>query len=300
MSVECVVKHATETIGEGPHWDDATQTLLYVDINSGDVHRYDPATNKDEKLHFDNTVSLVVPCRKGGYIISIGRTLARLDWDTKKVTTLVEVDQGTNNRFNDGKCDPKGRLWAGTMGHETAPAQPELHKGHLFSLDLDGKLKTHLDKISISNGLAWTEDKKTMYYIDSIPRQVYAFDYDIENGSIGNQRVAVDFTKKSMQELGFPDGMAIDTEGMIWVACFGAGKVVRFNPNTGEELRTINIPGMRTTSCCFGGKNLDELYVTCAKYHASEEELSKYPLSGSLFKVTGLGVKGFPAFVYEG
>ncbi|KAJ8305532.1 hypothetical protein KUTeg_016077 [Tegillarca granosa] len=243
MSVECVVKHATETIGEGPHWDDATQTLLYVDINSGDVHRYDPATNKDEKLHFDNTVSLVVPCRKGGYIISIGRTLARLDWDTKKVTMLVEVDQGTNNRFNDGKCDPKGRLWAGTMGHETAPAQPELHKGHLFSLDLDGKLKTHLDKIN---------------------------------------------------------GMAIDTEGMIWVACFGAGKVVRFNPNTGEELRTINIPGMRTTSCCFGGKNLDELYVTCAKYHASEEELSKYPLSGSLFKVTGLGVKGFPAFVYEG
>ncbi|XP_033737408.1 regucalcin-like [Pecten maximus] len=301
MSVEVVIKNGAKTTGEGPHWDDTTRSLLYVDILNGGVIRWNSVTGQQEAKHFDEPVSLVVPCRKGGYIIGMGRKLAHLDWDSGKVTVLHEVaPNGSNDRFNDGKCDSKGRLWAGTMGHETVPANPEREKGALFCLGLDGQLVRHVEKIDISNGLAWTEDNRTMYYIDSLPRKVYGFDYDINTGNISNQRTVVDFGEGTIDRLGFPDGMAIDTEGKIWVACYRVGKVVRFDPQTGEELRTIEFPALRTTSCCFGGKNLDELYVTCGRTGASEEELEKYPLSGSIFKVTGLGVKGYPASVYEG
>lgn len=170
--------------------------------------------------------------------------------------------------------------------------------GHLYCFDLDGKIKSHLDKLCISNGLCWTEDNKTMYFIDSTPQKVFAFDYNEDTCEISNQRVVVDFAKNP--ELGWPDGMTIDTEGMIWVACYKGAKVVRFDPKTGNELRSIPIPALRVTSCCFGGKNYDELYVTCATQDADESELSKYPLTGSVFRVTGLGVKGFPPNNYKG
>lgn len=299
MSVECLLKNVTHTVGEGPHWEESTQTLHYVDIQSGDLHRWNSVTGKDEVMHFDDDVSLVVPCSKGGYLISVGRTLCHFDWETKQTKVLTEAElKGTKNRFNDGKCDSKGRLWAGTMGYEDKSGNIEMEIGHLYSFDLEGKLKSHLDKLCISNGLCWTEDNKTMYFIDSIPRKVFAFDYNEENCEISNQRVAVDFAKDP--DLGGPDGMTIDTEGMIWVACYKGAKVVRFDPKTGNLLRSIPIPALRVTSCCFGGKDYDELYVTCATQDADEAEFSKYPLTGSVFKVTGLGVKGFPPNNYEG
>uniref|UniRef100_A0A194ANT4 Regucalcin n=1 Tax=Pinctada fucata TaxID=50426 RepID=A0A194ANT4_PINFU len=301
MSVSVAIKNATQTTGEGPHWDDVTQTLLYVDILCNDIHRWDPATGKDEKIHLDDTVGFVVPRRKGGVVAGVGKSLCHVEWDTGKVTKLHEVDQGTKNRFNDGKCDPRGRVWAGTMGYEAQPANPEKEMGSLFRLDLDGSLKACVDKINISNGLAWTEDQKTMYYIDSLPRKVFGFDYNVETGEISNRRAVVDFGgDDTIKTMGYPDGMTIDTEGKLWVACYSVGKVIRFDPKTGETLRTIEFPAMRTTSCIFGGPNLDELYVTCGVFGASDEEKTKYPLSGSVFKVTGLGVKGYPPTVYEG
>lgn len=300
VNVECILKNAATTIGEGPHWDESTQCLLHVDIHGNNVHRWNSVTGQDEKIHFDDSVGFVVPCRKGGCIIGLGRTLSHYDWDTKKTTVLHEVDKGTRNRFNDAKCDPTGRLWAGTMGF-ILPDEAELkveETGYLFTLESDGSLKKHLDDIHISNGLAWTRDRKTMYYIDSIPRKVFAFDYDAETGNIRNQRVAVDFAVKSLEEYGFPDGMAIDSDDMLWVAGFGSHKIMRFNPKTGEELTSVKFPTPKITSCCFGGKNFDDLYVTCAA-ETTEEDKKKYPLSGSVFRVTGLGVKGLPAPIYE-
>ncbi|XP_061175704.1 regucalcin-like [Saccostrea echinata] len=300
MAVECVIKNATKTVGEGPYWDDMTNTLLYVDIQENSIHRFNPETSVDDKIELEDTVGFVVPARKGGLIAGVGRCLVHVDWDTKKVTKLHEVEKGLKTRFNDGKCDPKGRVWAGTMG----PIDPDVVNmpkiGSLYCLDLDGSLHTMVKDVGISNGLAWTKDEKTMYYIDSTPRKIYRYDYDVTTGQISNQKVIVDNAGKPLNEFGFPDGMTIDTENKLWVACFFASKVARYDPQTGQQLQSVNIPAARITSCCFGGKNLDELYVTCSAHEVSEEEFQKYPLTGSVFRVKGLGIKGFKAQIYEG
>lgn len=300
MSVECVIKNAAKTVGEGPHWDSATNTLLYVDIYDNAIHRYNPASGSDEKIKLDGTVGFVVPAKKGGLIAGVGRCLVHVDWDTKRTTKLHEVDKGLETRFNDGKCDPRGRVWAGTMG-PVVPDVPNMKKiGSLYCLDLDGTLRTMIKDVGISNGLAWSEDGKSMYYIDSTPRQLYRYDFDPSTGSIDNKTVIVDNSGKSVPEFGLPDGMTLDTEGKAWVANFFSKKVVRYDTNTGEELQSVEFPATRITSCCFGGPDLDELYVTTSIHEAPEEEIKEYPLAGTLFRVKGLGVKGYPANVYEG
>ncbi|XP_013399374.1 regucalcin [Lingula anatina] len=304
-TVSVALKNAAKTIGEGPHWDDKNQTLYYVDILSGVVASWKPATGEESQIKLDNPLSLVVPSTKGDFIVSLGRKLVRLDWEKQEVTSvLAEVDQGTKNRFNDGKCDPSGRLWAGTMGYETVPAQPERQMGSLFSLSTGCTLAKHVDKIDISNGLAWSNDNTIMYYIDSVPRKVYAFDFDINAGAISNQRTAIDFNTQpegGLKEHGFPDGMCIDVEGKLWVACYKAGKVVRFDPVTAKQIQEVTFPAERITSCCFGGPNLDELYVTSGVQGCTEEELkNEQALAGSVFKVTGLGVKGTPCQNFQG
>ncbi|XP_062599704.1 regucalcin-like [Saccostrea cucullata] len=265
MAVECVIKNASKTVGEGPHWDDMTNTLLYVDIQENTIHRYNPETSVGDKIILEDTVGFAVPAKKGGLIAGVGRCLVHVDWDTKKVTKLHEVEKGLKTRFNDGKCDPRGRVWAGTMG----PIDPDVENmpkiGSLYCLDLDGSLHTMVKDLGKAN-----------------------------------QKVVVDNAGKSLPDFGFPDGMTIDTEGKLWVACFFASKVVRYDPETGQQLQAVNIPALRITSCCFGGKNLDELYVTCSAHEVSEEEFKKYPLTGSIFKVKGLGVKGSKAQIYEG
>ncbi|CAH1775552.1 unnamed protein product [Owenia fusiformis] len=293
------LENITKSIGEGPHWDDATESLLFVDINDGDAYGWDSKTGKVEKFHADGTVSLIVPRKSGGYVISINKGLHHLDFETKTTTRLSEeVGAGLDARFNDGKCDPKGRIWAGTMGNEIKPAVVAPELGSLYRLDTNKVLTEQVEKVTISNGLAWTDDKKTMYYIDSIPKQIYAFDYDNDSGDISNRRVVIDFEK--CDEKGVPDGMCIDTEGKLWVACYFGARIVRFDPETGKQLMVVDIPALRTTSCCFGGPNKDILYVTCAANNSTPEELEKYPLTGSVFRITGLGFKGFKANVFEG
>lgn len=300
MPIVTVVKDACSTIGEGPHWDETTECLYYVDIEAKSVLRWNSVTGENQKITLDKTIGFVVPWKKGGVIIGLGQTISHLDWDTEKITILHEVDQGKYTRFNDGKCDPRGRIWAGTMGLEKQAAVVEPEQGSLYCLYTDGSIKKQVENVTISNGLAWSSDNKTMYYIDSIPRCVYAFDYDIETGNINNQRIAVQLEKGTEKTIGYPDGMTIDTEGKLWVACFFGGRIIRFDPETGLQIGAVEMPGLRITSCCFGGKNYDEVFVTCSRHGSSLDELMKFPLSGSVFKVTGLGVQGCPSHMYEG
>lgn len=216
---------------------------------------------------------------------------------TGKKELVVTVDEDKpENHLNDGKCDPLGRLWVGSMAHEIEPAQPAREQGTLFSLSGDRKLTKWVDKITISNGMTWSLDKKMFYYIDSFLRTIYAFDYDEEAGAISNRRIAV----KNDPSLGYPDGMTIDAEGMLWVAMYDGWKVVCFNPVTGDIIREVDIPVAKVTSCCWGGPNLDELFVTCESLRLSPEEKKAQPLAGSIFRVKNLGTHGFPAIPFDG
>lgn len=302
MSVSVVAKNTCLTTGEGPYWEEASSCLVYVDITQGDVHRWNSVTNEDTSLHLDNSVSFIIPRSSGGtYVIGLGQTLSSLDWDSASTKVLCEVDQGKETRFNDAKCDAFGRLWAGTMGQETAPAQLERYQGSLYSIDADHTVKKHVDKMDISNGLAWSLDNTVLYYIDSLPRKIYAYDFDLSTVSLSNERTAIDFKNGTSDSLGNPDGMCIDQEGKIWVACYGAGKIIRFDTETGAQLQTVTFPVKKITSCCFGGPNYSELYATSARFGLTEEEIrSHQPLAGSVFKVTGLGVCGFAAPTYKG
>ena len=178
--------------------------------------------------------------------------------------------------MNDGKCDPSGRLWVGSMHF-----QQLANKANLFTVESSGTYRIKKDSVTISNGIVWTADKKTMYYIDTPTSQIKAYDYNDANGAISNERIVVQIPESQ----GYPDGMTIDKEGMLWVGMWNGNAVIRFNPTTGKIDRKIEVPAHNVTSCAFGGESLDILYITTARVDMTEEELEKYPLAGSLFKI---------------
>lgn len=212
-----------------------------------------------------------------------------LDLDTGK-TSLVATPQGHNseNRFNDGKCDPAGRFWAGTMETET-------RKGALFRLDPDLSVHQMLDGVGCSNGIVWSLDRKTMYYIDTRTRRIDAFDYELGAGVISNRRPIVTVP----EEHGHPDGMTMDAEGKLWVAHWDGWCVCRWDPATGELLQKIRLPVARPTSCAFGGAGLDTLYVTSATTELDSAALAKQPEAGGLF-ICNPGVRGLSTLSFGG
>ncbi|MNR21440.1 L-arabinolactonase [compost metagenome] len=166
--------------------------------------------------------------------------------------------------------------------------------GSLYVMEADGQFRRVLTGISISNGLAWDDQRGLMYYIDTTTRGVDVMDYDVQSGSVGNRRRVFLFPEGA----GDPDGMTIDREGMLWVAHWGGGCISRWNPRTGEQLAKVEVPAKNVTSCTFGGDLLDELYITTARDGMSEEELQRWPLTGGLFKFKA-GVQGVRANIFN-
>ncbi|KAF1372007.1 hypothetical protein PFLUV_G00277010 [Perca fluviatilis] len=184
VKVECVVK-ASALIGEGPVWEESDQTLLFVDIAGHKINRWSPTTNQMQSVETEDSVGFVVPRVSGGYVAGVGRSIVAVDWSTEMMTSLVEVDQDKpTNRLNDGKVDPAGRLLAGTMGKEERPAEVQKGQGSLFSVASDLTVTRHLRQVDISNGMDWSLDQKTFFYIDSLSLTVDAFDYDLNTGNI--------------------------------------------------------------------------------------------------------------------
>lgn len=271
--------------------------LLFVDIAGQKVHRWSPATNQIQSVETGDMVGFAVPRRSGGYVAGVGRSIVAVDWSTQTMTSLVEVDKDKlNNRLNDGKVDPIGRLLAGTMGKEEQPAVVQKQQGSLFSVTSDLTVTKHLSQVDISNGLDWSLDQKTFYYIDSLALTVDAFDYDSNTGHIGNRRVVY----RMEEGEGFPDGMTVDAEGRLWVACYNGGRVINIDPATGVRLQTVSLPVTKTTSCCFGGPDYSDLYVTSASVGLDQSDRRAQPLAGGIFRVTGLGVKGRPSNSFSG
>ena len=224
-------------------------------------------------------------------MLALHHGFGSLDLDTERVEIVASPEQVVPaHRFNDGKCDPAGRFWAGTLALDGTPEVASLYR-----LDADKSVHKMLGQVTCSNGIVWTLDNKTMYYIDTALRRVDVFDYDLESGDISGRRTA--FAVPS--EMGYPDGSTLDSEGMLWVALWQGGAVSRWNPGTGELLQVVKVPAPNVTSCAFGGLGLDRLYITTARNGMSEEALAEYPLAGGLF-CADVGVTGMPAFGFAG
>lgn len=279
-------------LGEGPAWDAFSGLLYWVNIPAGELHIYSPASGQDIATSVGQMISCVAPRRGGGVVVGLRGGIATFNLNTFQLTWLAQPETNLpGNRFNDGKCDPAGRLIVGTMAID----ESKTDQGSLYAIEQTGKVRTLLNPVGISNGLAWSPDLKTMYYIDTPTRQVVAYQYDLLSGEIFRPRVAV---KVDPQD-GWPDGMTSDMEGMIWVAMWKGHKVIRYNPSNGDKLLEIPLPALNVTSCVFGGPTMDELYITSAWSQMTFDERNQYPASGDLFRVK-MEVEGMPTFAFAG
>jgi sugar lactone lactonase YvrE len=275
-------------LGEGPRWDAATQTLLWVDIPAKLVHRYDPATRTDATQQVADVVSLALPRRPGGVVIGLPDGLHLLDAERSPLIAPIESDQA-GTRTNDGACDAAGRLWVGTMAlDERSPL------GALYRVDANLSVTTVLTGTTISNGLGWSPSGQDFYFIDSPTRRVDVFDFDPETGALEGRRplAAVE------GEGAVPDGMNVDVEGCIWVALHGGWGLNRYSP-AGELVAEVRLPVAKITSCCFGGPELCDLYVTTRREGLSDAECAAQPLAGALLRLD-VGVAGLPTHPFAG
>lgn len=269
--------------GEGPIWWEGA--LYYVDIEGHRVIRLDPATGEERCWEVGERVGTVVPREAGGLVIAGDNGFHFLDTESGKLSSIGDPEPDkADNRFNDGKCSPDGRFFAGTISlvKKTGDAR-------LYRLDHDGSIHEVFGPVTNSNGIVWSEDGATVFYIDTPRKEVLAFDY--ADGHLSNMRSVIDTSHHEAS----PDGMTIDADGNLWIAfCHGAC-VACFSPESGEELRKVELPCLETTACAFGGPDLANLYVTTGIHKTEVEEHA-----GRLLVVRGLGVKGLPASGFAG
>lgn len=265
-----VVVDARAELGEGPVWDERIDRVVWVDILGRAIHQTDPDTGDTESIPVPLDVGAVVPRADGGYLAALQDGFWVVgDGLTRRV---VEVDGGEGLRFNDGKCDPGGRFWAGTMAYSESRGSGSLYR-------YDGEVSLQVADVTVSNGLAWSHDGTTMYYIDTPTRRIDAFTFDPDTGAIEDRRPFIHVPDTA----GYPDGMTIDAEGALWVALWDGGALHRYVD--GELARIVPMPVSRPTSCAFGGPAYDRLYVTSAWTRLSETDRADQPLAGALFVV---------------
>ncbi len=269
--------------GECPIWWQGA--LYYVDTEGRRVHRFDPANGDERSWEIGQRVGTVVPRESGGLVITGDHGLFFLDEETGSLTAIADPEADKpDNRFNDGKCSPDGRFFAGTISliKKTGDAR-------LYRLDPDLSLHEAFGPVTNSNGIVWSADGTRVFYIDTPRKEVLMFDY--EEGHLRNMRGCISTAHLDSS----PDGMTLDTDGNLWIAfCHGAC-VACFDPETGEELRRVELPCLETTACAFGGPDLADLYVTTGIHKSVVEEHA-----GRLFIIRGLGVRGFPANAFAG
>lgn len=288
--------------GEGPTWDAARRELLWVDIEAGQVHRgtVSPAGAVTEiAVHrvggrAGGTVGVVVPAAQGGWLLGADGGFTHLS-PAGDATVLVELageggSDPTGTRMNDGAVDPAGRFFAGTMAFDGRPGA-----GSLYRVDLDGSVHTVLRDLTISNGIDWTADGRTVFLADSGDATVQAFDYDVASGAFGAGRVVIDL---SADDAGTPDGLTVDAEDHLWVAVWGGGQVRRYTPE-GTLVAVVEVPTPNTSSCAFAGPELADLVISTSTQGLTAAQRADGPDAGRLFLVRP-GIRGRAAEVYRG
>lgn len=281
------ILEARARLGEGPLWDDRRNALYWVDIFNHRVHRFDPETGENETWNVGDVVGSVALIDDHRILVALRHEIAELDTTSGELRRLKRLDDlGPGSRLNDGKCDAAGRFWIGSMSTAEGEAQ-------LFRYDPDGTFRVMETGLTISNGLDWSPDGMTFYLTDSPVRRIYGYSFDLETGEISDRRVVVELKGESV-----PDGLTVDEEGCLWSAQWDGGCVIRFAPD-GREIARVELPVPRPASCTFGGRRMNELYVTSASIDLTEEEIDESVTSGDLFCVRP-GVSGRPPHRFAG
>lgn len=281
--VECVL-HASAVLGESPVWCPVEKVLYWVDIMRPAIHCFNPATGSCRTWPMQEHVGSIGLRQNRGVVAALRSGFAFVDLDTGNISKLFSPGLGQPDiRFNDGRCDRRGRFWAGTLHEKRRPGAAALYR-----LDPNGSCHEMLGGVTVSNGIAWSPDDRTMYFADSWTHTIYSFDFDLSDGILGNRRV---FAKLSASS-GVPDGATVDSEGFLWSANFDGGCITRYAPD-GRVARIIQMPVQRPTSCAFGGEDLSILYVTSASVDLTGQQRVVASLAGGLFAVD-VGVKGLP------
>jgi sugar lactone lactonase YvrE len=287
IEVELVLDAGAE-LAEGPSWLAGRDELLWVDILAGRVHLFDPASGGDRSFEAGQPVGAAVPADDGRLALAARDGFVMLDLRRGLIEPVADVElELSGNRMNDGKCDSAGRFWAGTMATDMRPAA-----GALYRLDANRRVDRMVDGVGISNGLGWSPDDRLMYYVDSMERRIDVFDFDARSGAIAGRRPLV-----SVDGPGVPDGMAVDAEGGLWVAVWGAGRVLHLLPD-GTAAGAVEVPASRPSSVCFGGPELRDLYITTARQGLRPERRTAEPHAGGIFRCRP-GVAGQPTRAYR-
>jgi len=264
---------AQNQLGEGPLWHPGEQILYWVDIEGESIHRYSLDNGQWNTFEIGQAVGCLAFRKSGGLVLGMREGLAFWDPHTAEIVIIDSPEAGRENaRFNDGKVGPGGRFWAGTLGENDQSA--------LYRLDPDLKVHIMETGIQISNGIGWSPDQRTMYYTDTLQRVIYAYDFDLESGSIEKRRKFVTVP----EEEGYPDGLTVDSEGFIWSAHWDGWRITRYDPD-GKIDKVIYLPVQRPTSCTFGGQDLDLLFITSAWTGLGDAERREQPLAGDIFMV---------------
>jgi sugar lactone lactonase YvrE len=265
-------------VGEGPVWDAATGSLHWVDIAAGLIHRTDVATGETLSVELQTTVGAVALHPAGGYVAATTRGFLRVDADGGASPIAEFLSE--RHRMNDAKCDPAGRLWAGSVELSATAGEGALHV-----LDEYGRHRTVLDGLTLPNGMDWSPDGRTFFFVDTIPGRIDAYEFDASDGTLGRQRTIVEYGDGA--GTGQPDGMCVDADGCLWVAMWGGAAVEHRSPE-GELLLRVDVPVRQPSSCAFGGPGLDTLYVTSARRGLD----SPADVDGAVLAITGLSTRG--------
>jgi L-arabinonolactonase len=287
--VHCVA-NPRALVGEGPVWDDRRQVLWWIDVKDPRLFRYDPASGANREFGMPERIGCIALREGGGMIGAFMSGFKWIDPDMNAITPLVDPEPDRpGNRFNDGKCDRRGRLFAGTMDNVEVDCT-----GTLYRLDPNLSVHVMITDVHLSNGLGWSPDDRTLYYTDSLRRTIWAYDYDLDTGAIANRRVFA----RVPDAAGVPDGLCVDVQGGVWSAHWGGWRLTRYAPD-GRIDRVVEMPVPQPSCPAFGGPDLDVLYVSSAAIDMTPADFAKAPDGGGLFTLD-VGVRGLPVHRFAG
>ncbi len=273
-------------LGEGPLWHAERKSCFWVNIEDGILYEYNWLNKSIQTWKFNHSISVALLDKNNDLVISLDTSIARFNPVTGEHTWLLDIEKGNTHRCNDARCDSRGRLWIGTMHKKHLTGE-----GFLYYIDEQKQVHKKIANTTISNGLTWSLDNTRLYFIDSPTQVVQSYIFDEMSATITFEKNAIEIPNS----MGTPDGMAIDEEGMLWIAHWGGFGIYRWNPFTGKHIDTIEVPAPNVSSCAFAGENLDQLIITTARENLNEDQLKKYPNSGDVF-IAKPGVKGVKRF----